>query len=321
MSRHVSTERLARFRDGGLRRAAARRVEAHLAGCARCRDTEHALDQLPALLAATEVPQIPAHLAARIETALATESAHRAAGSPSMRGSGPELPRSTARKRSRVTLPVPTLPVPALRILAAAGVIVVIGGGGYELISHAGSTGAGTSSASSGSAGSAARSSALPGRGQFNGSGATRPLVPGVAGLPVSGPPVPYQHGSHPATIRPVQTSTNYRPAQLSQQVGVTLAQTRAGGPEHRAGSHAATSPDAAGRLGRAQLTQLAGCLSRIAAGRTVLLANIARFSGAPATVIVTAAQGRTAAQIWVVGPACSRSASDVLAHQRLRGS
>jgi hypothetical protein len=309
MTRHVSNERLARFRDGGLRRAAARRVEAHLDGCARCRDAEHALDRLPALLAATEVPQLPAHLAARIETALATESAHRAAGSPSMRGSGPELPRSTARTRSRVRMPVP-----ALRILAAAGVIVVIGGGGYELISHVSGTDAGTSS------GSSAASGALPSaNGPINSAG-SRPLVPGVAGGPAFRPSVRYQRDGHLATIRPVQTSTNYRRGQLSQQVTAALAQSRAA-PRIHPGRSAGTSPEAAGRLSAAQLGQLAGCLSRVAAGRTVVLADVARFGGAPATVIVTAARGHAPAQIWVVGPGCSRSASDVLAHQQLRGS
>jgi hypothetical protein len=311
MTRHVSDERLARFRDGALRRGAARRVEAHLDHCTRCQDAERALGQIPALLAATEVPQIPAHLAARIETALATESAHRAAGSPSMRGSGPELPRSTARTRRRVTLPVP-----ALRILAAAGVIVIIGGSGYELLRHAGSTGAGTSSGSS--AASAPRPSARSANGSLNSGGG--PLVPGVVGGPASGPPVRYQRDGQLVTIRPVQTSTNYRPAQLSQQVTAALAQTRAT-PRIHPGRHAGTSPEAAGRLSAAQLAQLAGCLSRVAAGRTVLLADVARFGGAPATIIVTAAQRHAAAQIWVVGTGCSRSASDVLAHQRLRGS
>jgi hypothetical protein len=314
MTRHVSNERLARFHDGGLRRAAARRVEAHLDGCARCRDAEHALGRLPALLAATEVPQIPAHLAARIETALATESAHRAAGSPSMRGSGPELPRSTARARSRVTLPVP-----ALRILAAAGVIVVIGGVGYELISHVSGTDAGTSSGSS--AASAARPAASSANRPF-GSAGSRSLVPEVTNGPGFGPSVRYQRDGQVATITPVQTSTNYRPAQLSQQVTAALAQNRAAPtPGIHPSRHAGTSPAASGRLAAPQLARLAGCLSRVAAGRTVLLADVARFSGAPATVIVTAAQGQAPAQIWVVGPGCSRSASDVLAHQQLRGS
>ena len=79
MTRHVSAEKLARSRDGDLSPAAARRVTAHLAGCSRCRADADALAGLPALLAATQLPPMPDHLAARIETALATESAHRAA--------------------------------------------------------------------------------------------------------------------------------------------------------------------------------------------------------------------------------------------------
>jgi hypothetical protein len=62
----------------------------------------------------------------------------------------------------------------------------------------------------------------------------------------------------------------------------------------------------------------LSGCVSRIAAGRTVQLVDIARYRGAPATVIVTAAKGSAPAQVWVVGLRCSASASDILAHQPL---
>ena len=94
MTRHASAETLARFRGGGLRRAATRRVRAHLDSCARCTATYEALGEIPGLLAATEVPPMPAHLAARIETALATESAHRAAGSPSVPAGPPGARRA-----------------------------------------------------------------------------------------------------------------------------------------------------------------------------------------------------------------------------------
>src|SRR6202035_5235936 len=88
MTRHVSTEHLARFRAGDLSPARSRRVAAHLRNCARCRETSDALAQVPSLLAAVEVPPMPAHLAARIETALAAESATGASSSASSAGSG-----------------------------------------------------------------------------------------------------------------------------------------------------------------------------------------------------------------------------------------
>src|ERR1700722_20685166 len=99
MTRHVSTEHLPRFRAGDLSPARSRRVAAHLRNCDRCRETSDALARVPSLLAAVEVPPMPAHLAARIETALAAESAHRAAGAPSPAApSPPRAPHRPARR-------------------------------------------------------------------------------------------------------------------------------------------------------------------------------------------------------------------------------
>jgi hypothetical protein len=315
MTRHVSAENLARFRAGDLRRTAARKVETHLEGCLRCRETESALAEVPALLAEAEAPPIPAHLAARIETALATEAAHRAAGSPSMRSSVPARPGRSARPGRAARRPSRTpWPVPALRILAAASVIVVIGGGGYELFSHLGGPPAGTAS---GSSSSDSGSSVLPGRRAAESSAQAGPLAPGAAAEPAYGPLVQYGRPGHLATIRPVRTFTDYRPAQLSRQVSAALTATR-NAPAVGPGSHAGPAPQTFSGL---RTGQLAACVSRIAGGRNVRLVDVARLNGAPATVIVTAAQGPAAAQIWVVGPGCSRSASDVLAHQPLAGS
>src|SRR5215475_2810386 len=136
MMRHASDETLARFRSGSLRRGATRRVRAHLDTCARCTATYDALGEIPARLAAAQPPPIPAHLAARIETALATESAHRSAGSPSVR------PARSGRTPSHATRGRRRPPVPALRALAAAAAAVVIGGGAYAAVQFGGSGGA-----------------------------------------------------------------------------------------------------------------------------------------------------------------------------------
>jgi hypothetical protein len=319
MTRHVSAERLARFRSGDLRRSATRRVRRHLDGCSRCRETEAALAAVPRLLAATQAPQLPAHLAARIETALATEAAHRAAGSPSMRSGTAGLPDPAARRRSR-----PSLPVPALRVLTAAAVIVVVGGGGFELVSH---LGGGTSGSSSSSASSSqSRSSVAVPRGTSHSvvrGGAIAPSAQGVG--PAFGPALSYRRDGRLAMIRPVQTGTNYQPARLTAQVRSALAQTSQVGGRPAGASRAAN-------FGTGQLSQLAGCVSRIAAGADVRLVDVARFRGMPATVIVASAAGSApgsatagatgsaAGQIWVVGADCSRSDSDVLARQRLPG-
>lgn len=309
MTRHASAETLARFRGGSLRRGATRRVRAHLDTCARCRATCDALGEIPALLAATEAPPIPEHLAARIETALATESAHRAAGSPSIRpersgrarsaGPQPGRPLHAARGQRR-------LRVPALRALAAGAVAVVVGGGVYGLTQLGGSGGP----SAGGSAASAPRSAASPAHGASGG------LVrPGTKAPAEFGPLVRYQAGGKPASIRPVQTATDYQPGRLSEQVAASLARAAQSGVSPNIGL---TRPDQ--RLGSSQLARLSGCLSRVAGAAPVAMVDVAQFRGSAATVIATKATSSHAAQVWVVGPGCSRSASDILDHQQLPG-
>jgi hypothetical protein len=301
MMRHASAETLARFRSGSLRRGATRRVRAHLDTCARCTATYDALGEIPARLAAAQPPPIPAHLAARIETALATESAHRSAGSPSVRPARPQrTPSHAARGRRR-------LPAPALRALAGAAAAVVIGGGAYAAVQFGGGSG-GTASGSS--AASSAHSAAAGAQGTAGG-----PVRPGAKAPTALGPFVRYQTGGHAVGIRPVQTATNYQPGRLAAQVAAAEHASRAPLMSPDMGQ-----PRTDQRLSASQLTQLSGCLTRVAGGQPVGLVDLAQYRGSAATVIVTKATSSRAAQVWVVGPGCSRSASDVLDHQRLPG-
>jgi hypothetical protein len=127
---------------------------------------------------------------------------------------------------------------------------------------------------------------------------------------------VRYHAGGQTAAIRPVQTATNYQPAHLTQQVTATLAQAR----NKPTMTPEVGLPHSDQRTSSGQLARLSGCLSRVADGQPVRLVDLAQFRGSAATIIVTAATRAHAAQVWVVGPGCSRSASDVLAHQRLPG-
>jgi hypothetical protein len=297
MTRHVSTENLARFTGGDLRGPRARRVEAHLRGCARCRQTTARLDDVPALLAATRVPEMPAHLAARIETALATESAHRAASAPSAsasRTSGPDRvshPAAPRRGRKR-----PRMAAPALRLATAAAVVVVVAGGGIELATHlAGSAGPGPSSAAGG--GAAKRAASQP-----------------QQAAPNYGPM--YHVNGHRILIPTLHTRTDYRADSLGQQAAGILA--RATMPSAIPNQHRTMTPAVGGHP--LPFSPLSGCVNRVAAGRDVLLVDLARFGHARATLIITASRGM-AREAWIVGPRCSAAASHVLAHQRLPGS
>jgi Putative zinc-finger len=346
MTRHVSADQLARFRDGDLSRAATRRVRAHLAGCARCQADADALAGLPALLAGTPAPPMPDHLAARIEAALATESAQRAAGASgaaparlapgrrsglSRRDGAAERVRRHARR-----------PAPARRILTAAATVAVLGGGGYALVSSLGSGTSVSGTASSSSGGSIPSAEAGPaGRAPQASAAASGPVRnapvagssgavrPGAVSPLQVGPEVRYSGPGHAGRFTPVRTSTDYLAADLGQQASGTLARLRTSGPGAAGGSghvpagQGTTASGPAGTAGNsfsaATLAQLPGCISRVAGGQAVLLVDLASFQGAPAIIIVTAPPGSAAAtQVWAVAAACSSSGADVLAHQSL---
>ncbi|MEP7026750.1 MAG: hypothetical protein ABJB47_23670, partial [Actinomycetota bacterium] len=65
----------------------------------------------------------------------------------------------------------------------------------------------------------------------------------------------------------------------------------------------------------------LESCVTRIADGGRVRLVDVARYQGRKATIIVITPAGGGSQQIWVVGPGCSGSGSDVIARSTLPGS
>jgi hypothetical protein len=79
-----------------------------------------------------------------------------------------------------------------------------------------------------------------------------------------------------------------------------------------------AVSPAAVPTATGVDQRQLTGCVSNIAAGRNVLLVDIARYGGTPATIIVVGSAPSGPGVIYAVGPACSATATDVLAQQNL---
>jgi hypothetical protein len=308
MRRHVGAQTLAGFRHGDLSPRRTSRIYAHLAGCARCRELNSDLAGVTTLLAAAQPPPIPEHLATRIQTALAAEAAMRAAQTaagevgteaapPAPAPPGGRSPRHERPGHARRRPLPPGLSSPlALRTAAAAAAVVVIAGGAYEVVQHVGSS-------------SPARSTP--------GAGAAR--VPRTAGpLITSGaaPGLHYLHDGRQASITPVTTSVNFTPANLRSEVSSELSRH---GAVKAAGS-AAAAPAAQPTPSYAQSygSALQDCVNRIAAGHQVLLVEIARYQGAPATVIVTVSSGADPEQAWVVGPGCSAGRSDVLAHVTL---
>jgi hypothetical protein len=314
--RHVSAETMAGFRQGDLSPRRRSRISSHLAGCDRCRRLDEDLAGVRTLLAGAQSPPIPEHLAARIQTALATEAASRvvrpaesengigtaapgtARGLPA--GGQRWLPRLPGLPRSRV----------ALGSLAAAAAVLVVIGGMYEMFASRGT--------GSGASGTAAAPAHRPAS-QSAGNGIA---LPAAGGRSVSGPALRYQHSGHQDSVTPVTTDTDFTPGRLGTQVAAAVARYGAGvasSPLSGARSPAATAPAAqaprATTFGAIPVSLLQGCVNRIDAGELVLLVDVARYRGAPATVIVTSMTVIGPEQVWVVGTGCSGSRSDVLTH------
>ena len=309
MKPHVRAQTLARFRQGDLGPRRSARIGAHLARCARCQARSEDLAGVTRLLASVHPPPIPEHLEARIHAALTTEAARRvsrpeenaaaepaaspAGTGPAADGRHPRRERPAHGRRPRVPR---TRSAIALRALAAAAAVVVVAGGVYE-IAHSQSS-----------------SSSSP-------SSAAAPAAP-AAGAPATGPALPYRHAGGEASITPVMTGTDFASGTLSGQVAAQLARYRPGspvaGPEAPSATHVPAVAGPSATFGHMAVTDLAGCVNRIAAGDLVLLVDVARYQGGPATVIVTQPPAGGPEQIWVVGPGCSASRSDVLKHAAL---
>ena len=213
MTRHASAETLARFRGGGLRPAASRRVRAHLGGCARCTATSEALGRSPACWPRRRSRPCPR----------TWRRASRRRWPPSPRTARPDRPRSGRPARRAAGGPQPghalrhaaavmagrACPRLRVRVAAAAAAVVVVGGGAVAMATGASSSRVEQPPASGNASGGSAAGAPKPGAATPNG------LVKPGTRTPVQfGPVVRYQHDGRTAAVRPVQTSTNYgRPA------------------------------------------------------------------------------------------------------------
>ena len=295
---HASAEELARLAAGDLRPRKAARISSHRAGCEQCTQLSRQLDGVPAVLASAHYLPMPESISVRIDAALAVEARERLAAQPATEAGRRELPAGRRRRASQPGWHLPGLSVPASRLVAAAGALALVGGGGYVLASHSGN---GTTASTS--AGSAA--------------------APAQVQQMSQGPEISYGGPTARHTIQAVESSANFASASLSTQAvdavhaararRTSAAQPTLGAPgPSRAQSNSSAGASAAGS-GTAD--RLSGCLNLIAAARTVLLVDIARFEHKPATIIVLAATGSTPAEAWIVGSSCSSTARDILDH------
>jgi Putative zinc-finger len=315
MTRHVGAAALARYREGDLSGRRTSRIRAHLAGCPRCTALDEDLAGVSVMLASAPVPAMPEQVTARISAALTAAAARPARLGAGQQAGQPGHSRHASGRPGpgrRWRLPELLSPV-AVRAVAVAAAAAVLAGGVYGAVQLAGgpaATGAGSTASAGGISGPAA---------------APQHAAAGT------GPPLTYTRAGHPAQFTPVSTGRDFQPALLKSQVRSLLA--RSAGPRqpvsgprasttHPGAKRGIASGSASGQaaFGGIRLAALQGCVTRISAGRQVLLVDVDRYQGKPATIIVVGG-GAGGPRAWVVGPGCSRSDSDVIAQASLAGA
>ena len=288
---HPDTDVLAEFRAGLITGRRGARITAHLRGCERCTALDEQLAGVRSLLAAVPAPALPDSVAQRLDTVLAAEvaqrntaqrnTAERAAVQTDQaeRAGGDGTREPTAPRRPGGNRGFRLL---ALRVLAPAAAVVVLGAGVYGL-SHL-NLGSSSSSAASSTAGGAVRSS-VPAGAESAGHVNAPAAAPSKAAVP---------GGIARASFSVVTGQRNLTRANLAQQVRAELL------------------VPASARRTQTPTQQLRGCVAKLADGHTLELVESVHFEGRPATLVVA----RTGAEdtAWVAAPDCSDTHRDVLA-------
>jgi len=252
MRGHVDAESLALCAEGLLSRRRTARVRAHLAGCAECTRTATALGEVTIRLSQAPAPPLPAAVAARLDAALSAESARRAASPAPVPAAAPTgAPAPRPPRRNPLWSPV------ALRVLAAAGVTLVVAGGIGYAVSQSGSSG--PSSTTSGALAPSPRSAAGANRSPHG------PAIHSNFGAPNARP------GGDVSTAHHVRSDTDYQRGTLARQAALVAAKSQIG------------AVPGVSRLPH----EVVICVSRIAQQRPVTMVDLARYEQRPAVVIV----------------------------------
>jgi hypothetical protein len=298
LDRHATIDQLASLAADALSPRKAARISAHVTRCDQCTHVTRQLDAVPVTLASAQYPPMPATLTIQIEAALRVEATQRLSAMPATEGGRGDLPARHRRGAARRGWHLPGLSVAATRLVAAAGALAIVAGGSYELASHA---------SHGPTASSVAGSAAAPATGQQMS----------------LGPRVTYGQPGALHTINAVQSSSNFLPAKLTTQAVAAIHAAKA---KHISASQPTFSSPGASRAQSSSsgvsaapssgiASRLAACINLIAPGRTVLLVDIAKFDGKPATIIVIASLAASPAEAWVVGSTCSAASKDILDH------
>ena len=129
-----------------------------------------------------------------------------------------------------------------------------------------------------------------------------------------------YKRSGHIASAPAFTSTENFTPSNLAHEVRVQVANseavvpssTQAPGPS---GEQTAGPAKTGNRFGGTTIPRLEGCLSRIATGRAVVLAEVARYLGEPAAIVVLRppTAGAAVFDVEVVALTCSASDSHII--------
>ncbi|MGO8961434.1 MAG: hypothetical protein ACLQFR_29305 [Streptosporangiaceae bacterium] len=306
MKRHASADELADLAAGVLKPRKVSKITAHLTSCAHCTDVSSQLASVSSMLASVPAAPMPPQLSGRIEAALAAEAAQRLASTPATEAGRRDLPSRGALPKAGGRGWWMFRPSgPGTRLVAAAGALVIIGAGSYEIVSHV-STGSSPSTAFSPS---------------------------GVEVAPARlGTAIPYHQGRTTKVLQMVTSDTNFTGRTLGSKAVAAMTALRRSGVAPTPGkvvTRAPASPQAtglgyhgtasasngtvAGSNGAPSKRQVTGCVDEIAAGRAVLLIELARFDGRPAIIIMIAVPKASSADVWAVRRTCTAANAQVL--------
>ncbi|HEX2321060.1 MAG TPA: hypothetical protein VHJ18_18930 [Streptosporangiaceae bacterium] len=219
----------------------------------------------------------------------------------------PELPERRRSRSRRLRMPNWSSPL-LLRGLAAAGAVVIVAGAGALFI---------RGHTSSGSNGTASSGAGAPAKRVHQGESGPRPSAASGSGTysgvnrPVS---MNYRLNGRVATARALTTRHNYTRRNMKKLVQKDVASTTIIGKKATPGTYAQlASPGAL--LGGIKVLKLMGCLTRLAAGRSILVADVAKYLGQPATIVVMRSSASAhELNVAVVRLTCSRASPEIIA-------
>lgn len=324
MRGHADAATLAAFREELLSHRRAAQVSAHLAACPRCAALEAQLAEVTTMLSRAAAPPMPDTVTARIEAALATEAATRAAGAPPLAAAAGAAPGTAGHNGSHGTAGQDRTRDRtgrragwrghdrswlALRVAGVTAAVAVIAGGGYGVAQLLTGSPAVTGAASSGSGAAPAIK-------------VTGPVPPtSASGIkPASGPAASGGTGgsarNSAGTMAPlvISSGTNYQPASLGAQASAVLKQLAPS-----AHSSARPMPTLAPAQNQARLfPDLRACLIHIGNGQHPLLVDLAKYRGHPALIVVFPPPNGGQPRALVVAPGCTATTAQVLATAQL---